>query len=34
LYVGVGDGEDAVLAANRQVKLTLLDASPLIVSSA
>ena len=27
LYAGVGDGEDAVLAANRQVTLTLLDLS-------
>jgi demethylmenaquinone methyltransferase/2-methoxy-6-polyprenyl-1,4-benzoquinol methylase len=27
LYAGVGDGEDAVLAANRQVSLTLLDLS-------
>jgi len=28
LYAGVGDGEDAVLAAGRQVTLTLLDLSP------
>lgn len=34
LYAGVGDGEDAVLAANRQVKLTLLDASPLMLERA
>ena len=27
LYAGVGDGEDAVLATNRQVSLTLLDLS-------
>ena len=27
LFAGVGDGEDAVLAANRQVSLTLLDLS-------
>jgi len=27
LYAGVGDGEDAVLAANRQVSLTLIDLS-------
>jgi ubiquinone/menaquinone biosynthesis C-methylase UbiE len=27
LYAGVGDGEDAVLAANRRVSLTLLDLS-------
>jgi demethylphylloquinol methyltransferase len=27
LYAGVGDGEDAVLAANRQVTLTLIDLS-------
>jgi demethylmenaquinone methyltransferase/2-methoxy-6-polyprenyl-1,4-benzoquinol methylase len=34
LYAGVGDGEDAVLAANRRVKLTLLDASPLMLERA
>ena len=34
LYAGVGDGEDAVLAANRQVKLTLLDASPIMLERA
>jgi demethylphylloquinol methyltransferase len=28
LYAGVGDGEDAVLAAGRKVTLTLLDLSP------
>ncbi len=34
LYAGVGDGEDAVLAANRQVTLTLLDLSPLMLERA
>lgn len=34
LYAGVGTGEDAVLAANRQVTLTLLDASPLMLERA
>ena len=34
LYAGVGDGEDAVLAANRRVTLTLLDLSPLMLERA
>ena len=34
LYVGVGGGEDAVLAANRRVVLTVLDASPLMLERA
>lgn len=34
LYAGVGDGEDAVLAANRHVVLTVLDLSPLMLERA
>jgi demethylmenaquinone methyltransferase/2-methoxy-6-polyprenyl-1,4-benzoquinol methylase len=34
LYAGVGGGEDAVLAANHDVLLTVLDASPLMLERA
>lgn len=34
LYAGVGAGDDAVLAANRRVVLTVLDASPLMLERA
>jgi len=34
LYAGVGGGEDAVLAANRHVALTVLDTSPLMLERA
>ncbi len=34
LYVGVGGGEDAVLAAERRVMLTVLDTSPLMLERA
>jgi ubiquinone/menaquinone biosynthesis C-methylase UbiE len=34
LYAGVGGGEDAVLAAKRRVRLTVLDTSPLMLEQA